>query len=161
MFRFTYFRGNYSRKKIDLNGKKISTEIHINASPEKVWQVLTNFENYPNWNPFIKTISGEKVVGQELATEITPPNRKSMKFKPKVLVFNINKELWWLGTAPIKRLFDSEHYFRLVEQEKGTVKFEHGEMFSGILVGMMPKLLIDTKLGFEQMNEALKIACEN
>ncbi|MFT5887128.1 MAG: hypothetical protein ACI9IP_003601, partial [Arcticibacterium sp.] len=43
----------------------------------------------------------------------------------------------------------------------GIIKFEHGEIFSGILVGLMPKLLVDTKLGFQQMNEALKKVCEN
>lgn len=140
--------------------KEVRTEIHINTTPEKAWQVLTNFENYPNWNPFIKSISGEKVVGGKLAIEITPPNRKLMKFKPKVLIFNINKELKWLGTGPIKGLFDGEHSFKIVAQENGTVKFEHGEMFRGILVGLMPKVLNDTKLGFEQMNEAFKIECE-
>lgn len=141
--------------------KEINTEIRINSTPEKVWQVLTNFENYPNWNPFIRSISGEKIVGEKLATEILPPNRKLMKFKPVVLTFNSNKELRWLGSGPIKGIFDGEHYFKIIEQQDGSVKFEHGERFSGILVGLMPKLLIDTKLGFEQMNEALKNECEN
>ena len=32
--------------------KEIKTEILINAIPEKVWSIFTNFDNYPNWNPF-------------------------------------------------------------------------------------------------------------
>jgi len=28
--------------------KEIKTEILINATPEKVWAILTDFENYPN-----------------------------------------------------------------------------------------------------------------
>ena len=141
--------------------KEIRTEIQINSSPEKVWQVLTNFTNYPNWNPFIKKISGEKVIGGQLAIEIIPPNRKLMKFTPKVLTFDTNNELRWIGTGPIKGLFDGEHYFRIIDQKNGSVKFEQGEKFSGILVGLMPKLLNDTKLGFEQLNDALKKECEN
>ncbi|RYZ45415.1 MAG: SRPBCC domain-containing protein, partial [Chitinophagaceae bacterium] len=33
--------------------KQIKTEIVINASKEKVWAILTNFSQYPQWNPFI------------------------------------------------------------------------------------------------------------
>ena len=37
----------------------ISTEIEISASDEEVWQVLSDFDAYPEWNPFIKTIEGK------------------------------------------------------------------------------------------------------
>ena len=43
--------------------KEIKTEIIIDSKPEKVWEVLTDFENYPTWNPFIQNISGEQKVG--------------------------------------------------------------------------------------------------
>ncbi|WP_236025435.1 SRPBCC family protein [Flavobacterium geliluteum] len=38
---------------------EIKTQIIIHASPDKVWAVLTDFENYPNLNSFIKSITGE------------------------------------------------------------------------------------------------------
>lgn len=140
--------------------KKIETQISINASADKVWQVLTDFENYADWNPFIKSITGEKAVGQKLQTQILPPNRKLMKFSPVVLKFEANEELRWLGSGPMKGLFDGEHYFKISTQDDATVLFEHGEIFSGLLVGLMPKLLVDTQTGFEQMNAALKEVCE-
>lgn len=140
--------------------KQLQTEIEINTSPERVWQVLTDFENYPNWNPFIKSISGKQEVGESLATEIMPPNRDLMKFKPKILTLEPNRELRWLGSAALKGIFDGEHYFKITDLENGSVRFEHGERFTGILIPFMPKLFKDTKLGFEQMNEAFKKECE-
>ena len=140
--------------------KAIKTEILINSTPEKVWQMLTNFEHYPNWNPFIKSIHGEKTVGGKLVIEVQPANRKVMTFKPVILTFDANKELRWLGSGPVKGLFDGEHYFKIVGQENGTTKFIHGEKFSGLLVSFMPKLLKDTEVGFERMNEAIKKECE-
>lgn len=140
--------------------KTIQTEIIINATPDKVWNVLTEFERYPEWNPFIKSIKGDKSLGGKLETTILPPNRKQMNFKPRILAFDQNSELRWLGTAGIKGLFDGEHYFKIIDLENGSVKFEHGERFTGILVGLMPKVLVDTKLGFQLMNEALKKECE-
>lgn len=140
---------------------EIATEIEINSTPDKVWNVLTDFQNYSTWNPFIKSITGEKREGERLVIQIIPPNRKQMKFTPVVLTFANNEELRWQGRAGIKGIFDGEHYFKIIEQENGSVKFKQGEIFSGILVGFMRKIIKDTKLGFEQMNMALKKECEN
>jgi hypothetical protein len=141
--------------------KEIKTEILINSDSKRVWQVLTDFKSYPNWNPFIKSIRGEKIVGNKLATEILPPNRRIMKFTPVLLAVDSERELRWLGSGPVRGIFDGEHYFKIIPQENGSVKFIQGEKFSGILVRFMPKLLVDTKHGFEQMNEALRKECEN
>jgi hypothetical protein len=33
--------------------KSISVTTHIQSPPEVVWQILTGFGAYPDWNPFI------------------------------------------------------------------------------------------------------------
>jgi hypothetical protein len=35
------------------------SEIEINADPETVWKVLADIENWPNWNPDVKSVSLE------------------------------------------------------------------------------------------------------
>lgn len=134
---------------------ELKTEILINASPEKVWQTLTNFPDY-TWNPFIKSITGEVKVGNTITAELG-----GMTFKPKVLKFEPQKEFRWKGKLFIKGLFDGEHYFLLEKQNDGSTKFTHGEIFSGILVPLFKKkLMTETKDGFVAMNEALKKSCE-
>lgn len=100
--------------------KEIKTEILINASPEIVWAVLTNLDDYPNWNPFIKSIKGEAKVGKKITARIEPPDAKGMTFKPKILVFDQNKELRWLGHLLFAGLFDGEHKFELIDNKNGT-----------------------------------------
>ena len=39
--------------------KEIKTEIVIHATPEKIWKILTDFGNYPQWNPFIVSVTGD------------------------------------------------------------------------------------------------------
>lgn len=137
--------------------KEIKTSITIQASKEQIWNVLIDFKNYPKWNPFIKSISGEPTVGSQLNAEIG-----SMKFKPFVLVSDNQKELKWVGKLVIKGLFDGEHQFILEEQDDGSIKFHQNEKFSGLLVGLFAKKLdSDTKRGFEEMNKALKQSVEN
>lgn len=119
-----------------------------------------DFDNYSHWNPFIKSISGEKSVGGKLVVKIQPPNAKEMTFKPKILKLEENKVFKWLGHAPIKGLFDGAHSFILEELESGSTKFKHEEVFTGILIGLSGKVLDKTEEGFRQMNEALKKECE-
>lgn len=136
---------------------EIKTAIVINAKPKAVWEVLTNFENYPNWNPFVKSIAGEVKVGNQINIQV-----QNMKFKPTVLTFKQNKEFRWLGHLFFKGLFDGEHRFKLVDNGDGSTKFEHSEKFGGILVPLFKqKLLSQTKLGFEEMNRQLKHKVEN
>lgn len=52
--------------------KEIVTAININASAAPVWQVLTDFENYPAWDPFIKKITGKPAKDAKLEVHICP-----------------------------------------------------------------------------------------
>ena len=136
--------------------KEIKTEITINAPKEKVWQTFTKVENYKDWNPFIESITGEIKVGEQIAVHLTHPDGKAMTFKPKVLVFEENKEFRWIGKLFFKGVFDGEHYYRLIDNQDGTTTFIHGEKFRGFLVGLMGSILDNTEKGFKMMNEALK-----
>ncbi len=140
--------------------KNISTEITINAPREKVWAILTDFNNYYSWNPFIVQSSGQAVVGSRLIN--TMMNGKgTMVFKPVVLTVKQNEYFDWLGSLFIKGLFDGHHYFKLEDLGNGQTRLTQGENFSGILAGL---LLISigkqTRKGFEKMNEALKERAE-
>lgn len=141
--------------------KEIKTEIVINSSPEKVWEILTNFESYPTWNPFIKSVKGEVKVGNIITVRIEPPNAKGMTFKPKILAYDTNMELRWLGHLLFKGLFDGEHKFELIDNGNGTTTFKHSEIFKGILVPLFKKQLDNnTRKGFEEMNKKLKALAE-
>ncbi len=137
--------------------KAITTEILIKATPEKVWSVLTDFNHYPKWNPFIKSILGNVAVGNTIKACIEPPGASGMTFKPRVLVYTEAKEFRWLGHMLIKGLFDGEHCFRLVDNQDGSTTFIQSENFTGILVPLFSKMLVtNTAEGFRQMNEKLK-----
>lgn len=145
--------------------KTIETEIKIEAPASTVWKILMDFEVYPEWNPFIKEISGSPEVGQNLKTTIFN-GEKDYNFTPLVLKSNPDQELRWKGKLWMKGIFDGEHFFVLQESvnSKGEMVtlFKHGEHFSGILSGLIFKQIGDsTQQGFTKMNEALKLRSEN
>ncbi len=148
--------------KLKIMAKEISTSIVINSSPSVIWEILMNFDNYPNWNPFILSISGNPKVGEQIEAKIQPPDAKAMIFKPLVLVNESEKEFKWLGKLWVKGLFDGEHRFQLIDNQNGTTTFIQSEKFKGILVPFLKKMLDQKTLkGFIGMNEALKLRAES
>lgn len=135
--------------------KEIKTEIVINSSASDVWKILMDFEHYPDWNPFIKSISGEPRVGAKLQNFIQPPGSSGMKFTPTVLVAEENKEFRWLGKLFFGGLFDGEHSFIIETISENKVRFINAEKFTGILVSLFGGTLKGTEKGFELMNKAL------
>ena len=140
--------------------KKLQTEITINASAEEVWSVLTDFEKFPQWNPFVVKLEGRPEVGTTLRAELKNGNGVSV-FKPKVMVVEKSKAFEWLGSLPIPGIFNGHHYFRIESLGNGQVKFVHGENFSGLLAGLIMKQIgTQTEQGFISMNKALKERAE-
>ena len=138
--------------------KIISTEIIIKATPEKVWSILTGFNQYPSWNPFIISLKGEVQTGNQITVSIQPPDSKGMTFKPTVLSRIDNHELSWRGRLLFRGLFDGEHKFELIHNEDGTTTFIQSEKFEGIFVPLLN--IENTKKGFEAMNSKLKQRAE-
>jgi hypothetical protein len=132
------------------------TEVAIDAPPERVWRVLTDFGAYPEWNPFIRSIEGEAKVGSRLKVRIEPPGARGMTFRPTVRAAEPARELRWLGRLLLPGLVDGEHRLALEPLAGGRSRFIQSERFSGLLVGLLGGTLTATERGFEQMNEALK-----
>lgn len=148
--------------KISAMALEIKTEVVINATPEQVWSILCQFEEYPNWNPFIKSIKGNVTVGEKIIVRIEPPEAKGMTFKPRVLTNVKNRELSWLGHLLLPGLFDGLHKFELVDNGNGTTTFIQSERFKGVLVPLFKKQLKNnTKNGFIEMNNKLKELAED
>jgi hypothetical protein len=136
---------------------EIHTDIEIAATPERVWAILTDFAAYPQWNPFIRSIEGQPERGATLKVRIQASGAKAMTFRPTVLVAEPGRELRWLGRLLVSGLFDGEHRFVIQPSPAGTVRFEQGERFTGLLVGFLQRSLDqDVKRGFREMNLALK-----
>lgn len=140
--------------------KKIKTEIVIDKDVSTVWNVLTDFESYPNWNPFVRSIEGEKYIGKKVSVTCNTAGGKMVSFKPIVIKLDTDREFRWKGKLGFRGIFDGQHYFKLENMGENQTKFIHGEDMSGVLVSLMGKTLNKMNDSFEMMNEALKKECE-
>jgi hypothetical protein len=140
--------------------RRIQTGIEIAAPPARVWALLTDFGRMPSWNPFITSISGNLAPGARLAVTIMPPGKFRMRFTPRVLTVRPERELRWRGQLIVPGIIDGEHYFLLDPVGQDRTQMTHGEIFSGILVGLLGGMLTAIEAGFEAMDTALKREAE-
>ena len=147
---------------MDLRTRRtIRSAIEIRAPIEVAWQVLTDFDAYPEWNPHVRRVSGEVAVGSRVTIHTQPPGGRPIVMRPSVITFAPPNELRWRATFLHSSLFSSEHGFRLEPIDANRVRFVQSEAFDGFLVPVYSRLrLANTREGFEQVNQALRERAE-
>jgi hypothetical protein len=141
--------------------KRLSTHVDIRATPERVWDVLTDLAAYPAWNPFIVRAEGTVGPGHRLRLRMQPVGGRAMTLRPRLVEVAVNRELRWRGRLGVPGLMDAEHTFMLQPQASGTRLIQQ-ETFRGVLVPLVAASLDrNTQPAFVAMNEALKRRAEN
>ncbi|WP_049921202.1 SRPBCC domain-containing protein [Halopiger djelfimassiliensis] len=132
----------------------------IDAPPEVVWDVLLEFDSYPEWNPFIRAIEGVPIKGERLQVTIEPPDDRSTTFAPELVAVEEHRRIAWVGRLLVPFAFDGYHELHLDSIDGGErTRLLHRETFRGALV---PLLLDHDRIerGFEAMNDAVKERAE-
>jgi hypothetical protein len=93
--------------------RQLESEVEVQASPERVWEVLTDFAVYPDWNPFIVRAGGRAAPGSRLELRMRLPGRRPTTFRPRVLEAEPARRLRWLGHLLVPGLFDGDHRFTI------------------------------------------------
>jgi hypothetical protein len=140
----------------------ISTTVDIDAPKQSVWEVLTDFAAYDEWNPDMK-VEGTAQVGTKLSVHMGASGGRGMAFKPTVLAATPDEELRWLGKLGFGGIFDGEHFFILEGNADGTTQLTHGELYSGIVVALIGPFMNKEKsqAGYEGFNCVLKQRVES
>jgi hypothetical protein len=140
--------------------RTIDTTVDINASRDVVWDVLTDFASYGEWNPVMR-IEGAPEVGTKLVVHLLANGGRGMSFKPKVLAATAGKELRWLGKLGLRGIAAGEHFFILSTNDDGTTRVNHGERYSGAVVALTRGSSANGGAAYEAFSQALKRRVEH
>ena len=142
--------------------KTIETSIVIDSTPEKVWGILTKFEEYELWNPFMTKVIGSATLDSKIEVNIKTISGKKRTYYPIITRCETNKELRWKGKSFLPGVFDGERIFILENSNDDKILFYHKEIFSGLGVRLVGNKLDESlRESFVTMNEALKVRAEN
>jgi hypothetical protein len=109
------------------------TTFPIGASADTVWDVLTDFVRYPEWNPSLPSISGELRPGSTVSMTLAMPGRPSPKVKARLDDVEPGRRLTWHGNLGADWLFAGTREFLIDPQPDETVSFTHVEDVRGVL----------------------------
>ena len=140
---------------------EIKTDIEISAPRSRVWQVLTVFSRYPEWNPFVLEVKGEVYQGAPIRYRFEMPRGVRIWTAAVVLSFKQESELRLSADLITPGFFRGDHYFIIEPRDRDSCIFHHGEIISGLLFPAVQLIL--QKHGppiFQALNAALKQRAE-
>ncbi len=144
---------------------EISDSITIAATPENVWAVLADLDNYPQWHPSYHSVTGQLAVGGTLTIRTTSPNTGNpVTLKVKMLAVEPDTELAWasklLGITTIKRQF-------LLRSADGGTELTQAGTYRGLGGSRGPggargalKTVANIQGSYAAINEAIKRQAE-
>lgn len=129
----------------------------INAPAEKIWAILTDAPNFPNWNKGVTKIEGKIALGEKITVHTT---YSEQSFPVKVTELTPNHSMIWTGGMPLG-LFKGVRTYKLSQNADGTTTFYMHEVFSGILLPLIGRSIPDLNPSFQDYAAGLKQKAES
>jgi uncharacterized protein YndB with AHSA1/START domain len=142
---------------------EMRTFIDIDATPERVWQVLTDLRTYPEWMPFGSSAEGALTVGGRLSFTVplwSGLMRRTVQLTvlevepPRRLRFRGRAARWGLpGLLAVERTFT-------IASRDGGVRLWQQTFFRGVLVPVITPWANGQRLPAGRAMEALRDQAE-
>lgn len=139
----------------------VHTEVTIDAPPEKVWAVLTDFEKLAEWSPGMVAFEGEfRQDGPAKVTFKIGIGQHTQNFDHPLVHFEEGRMFGWSAPLPMMHMHDNHKY--IVEpREDGKTQFIQSDQFVGsgahYIGGMFAR---QTMQNYVEFNRALKARVE-
>lgn len=128
---------------------------NIQASPEKVWALLTDGPNFHKWNSTVISIGGEIAAGQQIKLKAKVDPKRT--YKLTVSTFEPNEKMVWEDGG---KAFRGVRTFTLTAKDDGSTDVTMVEALGGSMMGMIEGKLPDFRPSFDGFIGDLKSAAE-
>jgi hypothetical protein len=136
--------------------REIRTEAQLAAPPERVWDVVSDFASYGQWNPFMPSVEGEARVGARLKLRVEPPGKRANGIPARVVDADAPRRLAWRAGLIGPWFFSATHILELTPRDGGTL-FVNREEFRGLIAPILLRYMGSSlPAGYASMNEALR-----
>jgi hypothetical protein len=147
---------------LDRPATTLHDETIVNAPRPLVWKLLTEFEDYDTWNPYITAARGDARAGDELDLHVAPHGETAADVECDVIAVKHLRKLYWrCRDHALPGLLDREHVFRLLPMgnDGERVRLVYDGRWEGVLVPFTE--LGNRKAGYLEMIFALKEKAES
>jgi hypothetical protein len=137
------------------------TDFEVEASDADVWAALVDFEQYPQWNPSLPSISGELKEGSIVSLTLGLPGKSPMKVTAKFEQIQPKRLMTWRGKVGGAWLFSGYRVFEIQALTPTKTKVTHVEDIDGLLAPLFKLLMGDAvQQSHDGFNDALRRRAE-
>ena len=130
-------------------------QVNVEATPGRIWNFLTDAENFSRWNSTVTSLEGDIREGGRLRVRI-PGTTSVYAFTVSGFVPD-ERMIWTGGIAPV---FKDVRSFQLLKWYDGTTAFRMTTRFSGLLLPFVRSSLAGFDRVFARYANDLKSAAE-
>jgi hypothetical protein len=137
--------------------KSYAVQRTINASPDRIWKLLTDGDRYSGWNPAVVSLQGRIATGEtiKLVSAVNP----TRTFSLTVSELEPERRMAWSDGMPLG-LFKGVRTFALRPLGGEQTEFSMEEVYTGALAPLITKSIPDMTESFSQFADGLKSASE-
>ncbi|RHW22800.1 SRPBCC domain-containing protein [Nocardioides immobilis] len=117
------------------------TTFAVEASSDRVWEVISDFDSWSEWNPSVPSIKGDLKVGNTCAVKLVMPGRPSVNVKVRLTAVDPGRRLAWHGNIAHDRFFAGDRSLDIEPQADGTVLVTHTEVVTGAFFPVFKALM--------------------
>jgi len=130
-------------------------EVNVRASAPRIWNLLTDAQEFPRWNSTVTRIEGEIREGAKLRVHVPGTGRV---FTPTVSGVVPDARMTWADG--VRLIFRGVRVFELRPTGDGSTDFTMAERFSGLMVPFVKRYLPDFRPIFARYASDLKLEAE-
>jgi len=141
----------------------IKAEIEIDASPETIFEILTDLAKYPEWNPFTPRIDSTLEIGAPVKMLVRLGAGSRLRRQVEYVTKNERpKQLCWGADIPLRFLIRADRCQTLEPLEHGRTRYICTDTISGWLTPLVIRFFGPAmQRGFEDCARALKKRAES
>ena len=138
---------------------RIEKRVGVNAPSDRIWEILSDLENWHAWNPYETSLTGTLAFGSSISLTEALPGMAERQVQARIGDWQPYSQLVWAE----KRgwLFNAIRYYEIEELERGNCIVSTGVIFTGLRGELFhDKHRKTIRSAYEDIAEALRRAAE-
>lgn len=109
---------------------RIESRIGVRASEDRLWDLLTDLDNWSQWNPYETDVSGNLSIGGHIGLTEALPGFARREVSARLGDWQPLTKLLWSERRGF--LFQSTRFFTIQQLDKASCILSHGIIFTGL-----------------------------
>ena len=140
--------------------RAVEHRLGVQAPAEIVWEVVSDFETWREWNPLYRKAEGQMKIGTALTLEQHLPGQPAQVIAPIVQDWVPYEQLHWRSSR-MGGFVTAIRYLEIENMGPQNATFSNGELFMGLLLRFISREeRRQLRAAFTQMGEAVRDRAE-